>query len=69
MSNPLIPKLPLPDDDRASADGVAEPGIADPVTIERDDERRLDPDVDASHVDSAAADRLSAGAETEEDPR
>lgn len=69
MSNPLIPKLPLPDDDRASDDGVVEPGIDDPVTIERDDERRLDPDVDASQVDSAAADRLAAGAEPKEDSR
>ncbi len=66
MSNPLIPKLPLPDDDRVATEG-AEPGVDDPATLERDGERRLDPDVDPSQVDSAAADRLSAGADSDED--
>ncbi|MGO2520364.1 MAG: hypothetical protein ACTH8F_09595 [Microbacterium sp.] len=62
MSNPPIVPLLLPDDDRAAAEGVAEPGVDDPVTVERDGERMIDPDIDDSQVDSAAADRLAAGA-------
>lgn len=67
MSNPLIPRLPLPDDDRTSGEAVAEPGIDESVTIERDGERTIDPDVDDTQIDSAAADRLAAGAEPDED--
>ncbi|WP_194421859.1 hypothetical protein [Microbacterium abyssi] len=63
MSNPLIPPLPLPDDDRATDDVTSEPGI-DPVTVERDGERSIDPDVDDDQIDSADADRLASGAET-----
>lgn len=67
MSNPPISPFPLPDDDRAADGGVAEPGVDEPVTIERDGERMIDPDVDDSQIDSAAADRLAAGTEPEED--
>lgn len=61
MSNPLIPPVPLPDDDRAAADGTAEPGI-DP-TVEEDGERTIDPDVDDAQIDSAEADRVASGGE------
>ncbi|WP_404438310.1 hypothetical protein LG322_04275 [Microbacterium aerolatum] len=65
MSNPLIPPVPLPDDDRAAADGTAEPEI-DP-TVEEDGERTVDPDVDDAQIDSADADRLASGADSDGD--
>lgn len=65
MSNPHIVPLPLPDDDRATDEGVAEPGIDDPGTIESDGERTVDLDVDADRIDSAASDRLASGAHSE----
>jgi hypothetical protein len=66
MSNPLIPPLPLPDDDRLPEEGASEPG-GDPATVERDGERTVDPDADESQIDSAAADRLASGADSEDD--
>lgn len=65
MSNPIIPPLPLPDDDRLTGEGAAEPGV-DP-TVERDGERIIDPDIDERLIDSAEADRSASGANTEED--
>ncbi|CAH0190270.1 MULTISPECIES: hypothetical protein [unclassified Microbacterium] len=65
MSNPPIPPLPFPDDDRVAAEGVPEPGV-DPATVDDDGERTIDPDIDDDQVDSAEADRLAAGAEPEE---
>jgi len=67
MSNPLIPPLPLPNDDGLPTEDASETGN-DPVTVERDGERTIDPDVDDSQVDSAAADRLASGASAEESP-
>lgn len=66
MSNPLIPPLPLPNDDRLPEEDGTEPGSA-PTTVERDGERTVDPDADDSQIDSATADRLASGANTEED--
>ena len=67
MSNPFITPLPLPDDDRVTGEGTAEPGIDESATVERDGERMIDPDIDDSQVDSAAADRLATGAEPDDD--
>ncbi|MGL3150979.1 hypothetical protein ACSS7Z_11540 [Microbacterium sp. A82] len=66
MSNPPFPPLPLPDDDRITDEGVAEPGVDDMATIEHDGKRVVDPDIDPAQVDSAAADRMASGAPTEE---
>lgn len=54
MSNPNIPPLPLPDDDRA-----------DGVISRDDDETRVDPDIDPDQIDSAEADRIASGADEE----
>ncbi|MGB3374481.1 MAG: hypothetical protein WBA87_05015 [Microbacterium sp.] len=54
MSNPTPNFLPHDPD--------ADPEV-DAGTREVDGERVLDPDVDADQVDSAAADRLAAGAD------
>lgn len=67
MSNPLIPPLPLPDDDDRPDGGASHAGD-DPVTVERDGERVVDPDIDDDQVDSAAADRLASGASAEDAP-
>ncbi len=65
MSNPPINPIPLPDNDRAVAEGLADPG-SDPRLIEQDGERILDPDLDDEAIDSAEADRLASGADTED---
>lgn len=65
MSNPLIPPLPLPNDDDLPDDGESSDV---PATVERDGERTIDPDSDDGQVDSAAADRLASGASAEETP-
>lgn len=63
MSNPIVPPLPLPDDDRVpDADRVS-----DPATVEAEGERVLDPDLDPDQVDSAAADRLAAEQEPDDE--
>lgn len=67
MSNPLIPPLPLPDDDRLTSNGVTEPEVDDPAITRPDGDRALDPDLDESLIDSAAADRLATGAESSEE--
>jgi hypothetical protein len=64
MSNPLIPPMPLPDDERAKDAAVSEED-AQPVTTDDDGERTLDTDVDADQVDSAEADRVAAEGEDE----
>ena len=63
MSNPLIPPVPLPDDDRTGAAG-ADP-TQDPATVEQDGDRTVDPDIDPDRIDSAEADRLASGADAE----
>lgn len=63
MSNPLIPPLPLPDDDRVPEE---EPGTNLP-TVERDGERAIDPDADDAQVESVEADRIASGAATDDD--
>jgi hypothetical protein len=70
MTNPPIPPLPFPDDDRdrVADDSLLEPET-DPVTVDEDGERTLDPDADDAQVDSAEADRLASGAEPEEGAR
>jgi len=68
MSNPLIPPVPLPDDDRTDAAEGADPTL-DPATVEHDGDRAVDPDADPDLIDSAEADRLASGAETEGDAR
>jgi len=65
MTNPPIPQLPLPDDDRVADDGVSEPA-GEPAIVDDEGERTIDPDVDGDRVDSAEADRLAAGAQPEE---
>lgn len=67
MSNPAIPPLPLPDDDRVTADGATEPGIDDPAITQSDGDRVLDSDLDDALIDSAAADRLASGADPAQD--
>lgn len=64
MSNPLIPPLPLPDDDRLTSESNTEPGIDEPGIMDQDGERVLDPDIDDGLVDSASADRLAAETES-----
>lgn len=54
MSNPTPNFLPH--------DPETDPEV-DPGTVEVDGERELDPTIDADQVDSAAADRLAAGAD------
>lgn len=58
MSNPLIPPLPLPDDDRLASEGITE----------QDGERVLDPDIDDGLVDSASADRIAAEGDAGDQP-
>lgn len=65
MSNPPINPIPLPDDDRAVAEGLDQPGT-DPRLIEQDGERVLDPDLDDEAIDSADADRIASGADAED---
>ncbi|MGM7697136.1 hypothetical protein [Microbacterium sp. A84] len=55
MSNPNIAPIPVP--------SAEDPD--DLVTTEVDGETTLDPDVNADLVDSASADRLAAGSESE----
>ncbi|MDQ0644277.1 hypothetical protein [Microbacterium murale] len=54
MSNPNIMPIPLPDDDRD-----------DQAAMEVDGDAVLDPDIDASLVDSAEADRLASEEEAD----
>jgi len=67
MSNPPVPPLPLPDDDRVTSDGDTEPEIEDPEITRPDGERILDRDLDDALIDSAAADRLASGADPVQD--
>lgn len=67
MSNPLIPPVPLPDDDRTDAAEGAEP--TDSAIVEQDGDRTVDPDADPDLIDSAEADRLASGADADGDAR
>ncbi|WP_144797801.1 hypothetical protein [Microbacterium paludicola] len=61
MSNPLVPPLPLPDDDRAPEEHGAD--VTDPLTVERDGQRDVDPDMDPDLIESATADQVASGAD------
>ncbi len=49
MTNPPIPQLPLPDDDRVADDGVSEPAGA-PAIADDEGERTIDPDVAGDRI-------------------
>lgn len=68
MSNPLIPPVPLPDDDRTDAAEGTDPTL-DSAIVEQDGDRAVDPDADPDLIDSAEADRLASGADAEGDAR
>lgn len=54
MSNPNMASVPIPDDDRDEQ-----------ATVEVDGDAVLDPDIDDSLIDSASADRLASGDDSE----
>ena len=54
MSNPNMASVPLPDDDRDEQ-----------ATVEVDGDAVLDPDIDDAQVDSASADRMASGDDSE----
>lgn len=58
MSNPIPPIVPLPEDDDSTEE----------VPMQEVDGREvLDPDIDETLIDSAAADRLASGADLDEE--
>ncbi|MCS0498562.1 hypothetical protein [Protaetiibacter mangrovi] len=62
MTSNYAAPVPLdPDDENIDSGDAVEEG-----TIERDGEVQLDPDVDEDRVDSAEADRLASGADTDD---